>query len=1734
MDTKVKMRTVVRRHFTKCANSLENLLKAEKFIKYEAEASRKIVHEAYSKLTTLDEEIQELILADSTWEEKDLEKELDEKTKYETRWAILDTQFYSLTASSPPSEKRNFKLPTLELKKFDGKIKNWLGFWGSFQKIDSDKNMVETDKLQYLSQSMEANTDVKLFIDSFPITNNSYTLCIQDLKARYAREDLLIQVYVRELLALILDKESNKELSTLYDQLNGQLRSLEILGVTKDKFSAFLLPMVESALPPETLRAWERARPEISDDMLNSLLTFLKKEIESDQRISMANSTFTSEPLKSHEATAACFAVNIKEKRENRRENKCVWCDKTGHSNVECYKLGKLSIEERQEHLKKKRACVLCLKVGHHAKICKAYIKCYVCGQRHSPVLCPGTCQPETKPVTKHEKKDSEPALQNLSNSEKKMMGTTTFLQTVAVEVTCNGKKEKVRALFDSGSQRSYIKEEVATKLGIPDAGEEELSHSLFGGVTVSYKQYKTYNFIIESLDSNFKLEMSALGQSCICKHVPKVDNSKMARLLNNYNIRLTEIETTEIGLLIGADYLGLLLTNTFVQLENGLTAVKTNLGWTIQGKMTTANTNVVLSLFCAQNINNYWDLELLGIKDPTQVQSKQQREEEVIANFEENIHVNEQGRYEVCLPWKAGHDDLLSNQELSIRRLESTTKKLFTCGKFHDYNKILGEWEQTGIIEEVPETEKDIDGTHYLPHRAVTKEASLTTKLRPVYDASAKDKKGKSLNSCLDKGINFLDKIPKLLMGFRKGCIGVTADIAKAFLQISVTPQDRDCLRFVWWKDDSCKEIKVYRHCRVVFGLTASPFLLSATISHHLNQVTDCRNTADILAKSFYVDNLVTSLDSTEQTLQFMQEAKNIMHEGKFHLRQWVTSPLKVNESNNNVISVLGLQWDTVSDELYCNLNAFPSYKDIEKITKRNILSLAQKIFDPIGFTCPVSLIPKLILQKLWNQKTTWDEEITGDMLSQFKMWYVNIEFLKECKLPRRVSAERLQDCITSLHMFCDASKDAYAACVFLRTVNKGNVTVRLLSAKSRVSPPEKATIPRLELLAALIGSRLLVDVRKNLEVNCDEFCWCDSGVALCWIRRELPWNTYVGNRVKEIRQNTNVNNWHHIPGTENWADLASRGCDARQLLEVRWWEGPPWLLQQPELWPRSALVVDEKVANLEMKKKALCNTNTCIDKGMVESLSYYFHKYTKIVRMTAWMLRFIFNAGHRKGKKSGELTYDECVEAENKIIFIIQTESKEYIEKQCGKSTQVYYDTDKLLKVKTRLLLTDLPECTKSPVVVPAKNVIIRRMVEQRHVQLLHAGTNTMITDLRKRFWIIGIRLLVKSVINKCTVCKRHTSQPSRAPTAPLPVERVQLTAPFEITGVDLAGPLYLRDGEKCWVVLYTCAVYRAVHLELTKSLSTEAFLQTFRRFIARRGRATTMISDHGTNFTGTKHLLQNVDWDEVQRQSTIQRIRWKLNAPAAAWWGGFYERLIGLMKNLLRRVLGKNSVSYEEMQTLLCDCETVMNDRPLTYVEDDSASALEPLSPSSFLQTLCSSDTTDLDQIDTTSLNKRLKYLQKLREDFRQRFRNEYLTTLIQRQKDKWGNLKVGDIVLIEGEDKRIKWPLGLVVETFTGKDGIYRVAKVKTSAGYKTRPVQRLYRLEISSSEVEGQHSEGNGSIPTGKKFHSISNSPEAIKTNSSIDKVIETPMTDIMTEKVTRTGRVIKIPSKYNI
>jgi hypothetical protein len=347
-------------------------------------------------------------------------------------------------------------------------------------------------------------------------------------------------------------------------------------------------------------------------------------------------------------------------------------------------------------------------------------------------------------------------------------------------------------------------------------------------------------------------------------------------------------------------------------------------------------------------------------------------------------------------------------------------------------------------------------------------------------------------------------------------------------------------------------------------------------------------------------------------------------------------------------------------------------------------------------------------------------------------------------------------------------------------------------------------------------------------------------------------------------------------------------------------------------------------------------------------------------------------------------------------------------------------------------------------------------------------------------------------------------------------LPADRVEDAAVFEVVGVDLAGPLYIKRGSKVWIVLYTCALYRAVHLELVSSLSSDAFLLSFRRFVARRGRPRVIYSDNGTNFRGAYNELSSIDWNEVSRYAEIQRITWKFIPPTAAWWGGFWERLVRTVKELLRRSLGKAIFTYEELVTILCECEKVVNSRPLTYISEDMQD-LTPITPAMFLFDRSTAEVKDLDMRDANHYRKRLRFRAKVIDELRKRFRSEYLGLLVQRQKPNHqsSNIRPGDIVLI-GDDvkKRLQWPLARVLELIPGKDGLIRTVKLKTESCTLIRPIQRVFPLEVSGNDFK--------SLPLQKVQSTESVQPP--RPDSS----------EVSQPQVTRCGRAIRKPKKLNL
>ncbi|XP_017881150.1 uncharacterized protein LOC108625564 [Ceratina calcarata] len=300
----------------------------------------------------------------------------------------------------------------------------------------------------------------------------------------------------------------------------------------------------------------------------------------------------------------------------------------------------------------------------------------------------------------------------------------------------------------------------------------------------------------------------------------------------------------------------------------------------------------------------------------------------------------------------------------------------------------------------------------------------------------------------------------------------------------------------------------------------------------------------------------------------------------------------------------------------------------------------------------------------------------------------------------------------------------------------------------------------------------------------------------------------------------------------------------------------------------------------------------------------------------------------------------------------------------------------------------------------------------------------------------------------------------------------------------------------------------------------MTTAAFLDALDNFIGRRGRPSVIYSDNGTNFVGANNIFDKLNWHTIAKTSSAKRINWIFNPPTAAWWGGWWERLVGMVKVILRKVLRKACLTYDQMYTVLINCERTINSRPLTYVSE-SPEDLKPLTPAMFLNDVGESECPDIDIFRKTDLNKAIRRRQEVMEHLRERFRREYLSQLVFKGDTKETRaIKVGDIVII-GDDnrKRINWPLAKVERLIEGRDGVVRVAILKTKDGILNRPLQRIYPLEIESNTV---HENETNEIVTDKTIpKSVSEERCEPKVSGNADKVLQT-----------RSGRIIKKPGYY--
>ena len=510
--------------------------------------------------------------------------------------------------------------------------------------------------------------------------------------------------------------------------------------------------------------------------------------------------------------------------------------------------------------------------------------------------------------------------------------------------------------------------------------------------------------------------------------------------------------------------------------------------------------------------------------------------------------------------------------------------KRLERNGIYRDYDNIIQEQLRQGIIEAAPKecTEKEF----YIPHKEIIKKSAETTKLRIVYDASAKETNSQpSLNDCLNPGPFLQNQLWNILIRARFSPILLSGDLEKAFLQIIIKELERDALRF-HWKAPGSGNIDIYRFTRALFGLTCSPFLLGGVLSEHLNSWEERRpELVKEIRNGLYVDDLVMGGARVGDVAEKRVKAIEVIEDATFKLHKWHSNVRELEEPNNQLSAAEEPRRNKIARPPMEQVGRYPQCCDQQRDvanTKRAALSQLANIYDPLGLVSPTTLLGKLLYREMCEANFTWDGEFPEIFRQRWKEWCDRMP--KSFSVPRPLAPyiEPIES--ITLHAFGDASKLGVAAVVYAVVEQEQGTTQGLVCSRSRLAK-KNLTIPRQEL----VGGHMAVNLVSNVETAIGTekvssvHCWLDSTVALYWIGGQGEYRQFVANRVKKIKEHNRVK-WHYVPTKENPEDLGSRGGVVSK--NELWQHGPTWL-SNPSEWPPD--VVPESSPEVKEEEKRI-----------------------------------------------------------------------------------------------------------------------------------------------------------------------------------------------------------------------------------------------------------------------------------------------------------------------------------------------------------------------------------------------------------------------------------------------------------------------------------------------------------------------------------------------------------------
>lgn len=1637
-----------------------------------------------------------------------------------------------------------------DLPRFGGNPEDWPRFIAAYERTKKMCGFENDELLDRLERCLYDKA--QLAVQNLLLHPNKVPLIIERLRTLYGNPEIIVETMVQRVR--MMPRPKADRMDTIIDfgiAVQNLCATMEACQMDECLYNVALLQELVEYLPPSIKVNWALHRQGKLKVSLGDFGDWLGNLVEALSKVTRPQPT-----VKGHgvhrDRNNEHVHVHSNTLDDQTDHETCLACGSDCQSLDKCAKFLKMSPKHRWEQIREKSICRKCLK--RHFKPCDTKVPC---GKNSCKFLHHELLHDSSKHKLPEDLKATNVQSQEECNAHHCCLGSVLFKYA---KVTIHGKGKSITtyAFLDSGSTCSLMEHSLWKELGLE--GEQ---YPLCIGWTAGQGRYEAGSVKcavdISSIHSGHRNRLKKLhtveSLQLPAQTMNIDDLSQHYRHLSN--LPIDSYENVRPRILLGMD-------NAFLDHpieareggENQPVAALTRLGWVVYGPCSVEenskknhhqefNYHICQCDTMFAEMKQYFMLDSLGIQTPSK--PLMSKDDERAMELLRSQTVREGNRYRTGLLWKFDEVKLPDSRAMALNRLRCLEKRMIREPELATALQAkIEDYEQKGYIRKLTDEEERAhrDRVWYLPIFVVTN-PNKPGKLRIVWDAAA-TVRGASLNSFLLKGPDQLAPMVNVLYRFREYRTAVTGDIREMFHQVGVHPEDQHCQRFLWNNGRPGSTPSIYVMQVMTFGATCSPScaqFVKNTNAERFNE--DHPAAVNAIINDHYVDDMLSSVETEQEAIELATSVRDIHAQGGFEIRGWrsnsssvleALSAEQLNEKNLNVIAqfstekVLGMWWDSCTDTFTFKL---PTKPDKELLngsrvpTKKEVVSVLMSIFDPLGLLANVLMFLKVLIQEIWRSKVGWEDPITATQFEKWLTWLKVIEQVENVTVPRcyRQITSSSSKTNVQLHMFVDAGVQGCATVGYLRFEEADRIECAFVAGKTKVAPNKLTSIPRLEIDAGTMGVRLAQKIMEALRIVIHQrFFWTDARDVLCWLHSDhRQYTQFVGFRVAEILEKSDLSEWNYCPSKLNPADDGTKWTKTPDLSKKsRWMHALCFIQEKTSNWPEKLTHIGTTQLELKHSVGLHCATAQVI---RWEN----FSTWKRLLRHTALCKRFVRNSKASTDKQlrtTGEITQEELQAAE--AYLHRQAQEAEYLEEiailtkaaNCDepdryhipKSSSLFklsphLDERGVLRMSGRAGACEFIEPEVScPVILPRNHHITVLTVRSMHFRYHHTSNETVVNELRQRYRIPHLRRVCSQVRWSCQDCKNRSARPAAPLMADLPQARLAgFSRPFSYTGVDYFGPMCVAVGrrvEKRWGVLLTCLVTRAVHIEIAHSLNTDSCIMAIRNFAALRGTPLELFSDQGTNFIGSdrelREALQKIDNDKLFKEFTTPNTKWTFNPPSSPHMGGSWERMVQSVKKILTQLKLPRNPTDEVLRNTLLEIANVINSRPLTYIpiDDENSPALTPnhflLGSSSGSKPLVPfSD-------DIATLRNNWKASQLYANIFWKRWVKEYLPTICRRTK--WHQpvrpIQVGDVVVVVDPDlPRNCWPMGRVVSTNTNnKDGQVRSAVVRSNGRYYERPVVKLAVLDvgINTSKLDNDSSVLGGTVTSSGDVASVTN------------------------------------------